>query len=370
MSTPVWLDNNVLVGIDNGTMPYAESEIIKLQRDGFEPLLPPSVEREFLHGQGFKQADTLRRQALLKRLGVEVDTMANHVPMKQLIAWREEAVERGLSIPDADIIAQVKAGAQARGIRNPAFLTRDAGGTLKAMRNRGVMALEFKAGMPTPESSTPKPTAPRPSVSESPIPEPSTRLSAIKAGVKAGLKEVFSAENIAAMIPDLVLAVADRMAARDAVRRIQIKFLKEGFAKGVAAGAMGWTEEELTSNLKNRVTPFRIQGLEDPSGLLSLSYMLHLAEATENYAVYVGYQFSIAQSRAWKKDMLAKGMPILYRYGYNFGTDPAALFEYEFIDKLAWTLRPATDSIVEPAIYWSSESPRFLTSAAATRHSR
>jgi hypothetical protein len=62
------------------------------------------------------------------------------------------------------------------------------------------------------------------------------------AGRKAGLKDVFSAENIAAMTPDLFLAFADRMAAREAARKITTKFIKEGFGKGFAAGVMGWTE--------------------------------------------------------------------------------------------------------------------------------
>jgi hypothetical protein len=348
--TPIWLDNNILVGIDNGTLPYAEREIVNLQKDGFKPLLPPSVEREFLHGPGFKQVDTVRRQAVLKRLGIEVDTMVNHVPMKQLIAWREQGVIHGLSIPDADIIAQVRAGAQARGIRSPVFFTRDAGGTLRAMRSRGVSALEFKTGMPRPQPATPKPPTPRPPSVVSELPHGPGRWSTVKAGLKAGLKDVFSAENIAAMIPDLLLAFADRMAAREAVRKIETKFIKEGFAKGVSAGVMGWTEDEVQLNLKNRVTAFRVQGLEDPAGILPRAYILKLAEVYENYAVDVGYQFSSQKPLGWKKGMLNKGMPILQRYGYHFGTDPGALFEYDFIDKLAWVLRPTTDSIVEPAI--------------------
>jgi hypothetical protein len=348
--TPIWLDNNILVGIDNGTLPYAEREIVNLQKDGFKPLLPPSVEREFLHGPGFQQVDTVRRQAILKRLGVEVDTMVNQVPMKQIMAWRDQGVLHGLSIPDADIIAQVKAGAQARGIKSPSFFTRDAGGTLRAMRNRGVSALEFKTGMPRPKLATPEPPTLKPPSVVPELPSGGTRWSTIKAGVKAGLKDVFKAENIAAMIPDLVLALADRVAAREAVRNIKTKFIKEGFAKGVSAGAMGWTEDEVELNLKNRVTAFRVKGLEDPAGILPLAYILKLSEVYENYAVSVGYQFSSQKPLAWKKGMLYKGMHVLHRYGYHFGTDTGALFEYEFIEKLAWVLRPTTDSIVEPAI--------------------
>ncbi len=343
---PVWLDTNILVHIDNGTMPQAEAEIINLQR-GHEVLLVPSVEREFLHGQRFNPADTVRRQGILTRLQLQVDTMANQVPMQQLRAWREEAMHHGLSIDDADIIAQVRASAQARGIRNPVFLTRDAGGTLIRMRQRGVLALEFRA----PPIRTQIPVTPTPK----PVPKPEggslgEHFSAAKAGFKAGLKSAFSVENIAAAIPDAILALADRVAAREAIRTIETKFLKEGFAKGVAAGVMGWTEQEVGSNLKNHVTHFRVKGLEDPAGILRLGYILKLAEAYENYAVDIGYLFSSSKTLEWKKDMRSKGFPVLKEYGYHFGTDPEVLFEYDFIDKLAWVLHPATDSIVEPMI--------------------
>lgn len=355
MSTPIWLDNNILVGIDNGKLPYAEREILSLQKEGFKPLLPPSVEREFLHGPGFNPADTVRRQAILERLGIEVDTMVNQVPMNQLMAWREQGVLHGLSIPDADIIAQVRAGAEARGIRNPTFLTKDAGGTLRAMQKRGVSAQLFEEGMarpkvslPEPPVTTPEPPMAKPSMAE--IPSGPTRSAAFKAGLKAGLKDVFSAENIAAMIPDLFLAFADRMAAREAARKIATKFIKEGFGRGFAAGVMGWTDHEVQLNLKNLVTPFRVQGMEDPAGILPRSYILRIAEAYENYAVDVGYQFSSSKSLSWKEGMRTKGFAVLREHGYYFGGDPAALFEYPFIEKLAWELRHTTDAIVEPAI--------------------
>lgn len=349
---PIWLDTNILVNIDNGKMPTAANEITNLQKDGHQVLLPPSVEREFLHGPGFRAADTVRRQGLLTRLGLTVDTTANRVPMQQLRAWRDEAVHHGLSIPDADIIVQVRASAQARGIRNPVLLTRDAGGTLITMRQRGVLAIEFKA----PPIKTQIPahlTAPTPKeVPKPPVGSVGAKafLSAGKAGfIKAALKEVFSAENIAAMIPDLVLVLADKFAARDAVRTIKDKFTKEGFAKGVAAGVMGWTEEEVALNLMNHVTDLRVEGLEDPGGLLPYATILKLAEAQENYAVSVGYQFSSSKTLTWKKEIQGKGSKVLRRYGYYFGQDPEVLFEYDFIDRLAWVLRPTTDSILQHA---------------------
>lgn len=113
---------------------------------------------------------------------------------------------------------------------------------------------------------------------------------------------------------------------------------------------MGWTEEEVNSTLKNRITPFRVQGLGDPAGLLNRTYVLQLAEIYENHAVEVGFQFSSSKTFSWKQHMRGNGFSVLHKYGYHFGEDPAALFEYDFIDKLAWGLRPATDAIVGPAI--------------------
>jgi hypothetical protein len=107
-----------------------------------------------------------------------------------------------------------------------------------------------------------------------PVPEPEPGFWArpaadVKADAKAGFKEAFRPGNIAAIaIPEAILRFADVAAAREAIRTIQIKFTKEGYAKGVAAGVAGWSYMEVSSNLKNRVTPFRLKGLEDPGGLL------------------------------------------------------------------------------------------------------
>lgn len=408
---PVWLDTGVLIEIDKRGFPYAETVINELKKDGHEVLLPPSVEHEFLRPApsgkkwgAFTPADAARREALLKRQGLEVDTMANRVPLKQLQQWRDLGVKHGLSIPDADIVAQVRASAQARGVRNPVFLTRDGGGTIHAMRERGVFAVEFTAptttaivpgagngtppapGKGTPpapaKGTSPAPVseapaapvteAPPPPVSEVPSPpaakiplpnlvpkappEPRrsffrARVTAVKAGIRAGLEEAVSAANLASLIPEIILGVADKVATRETIRRIQTKFIKEGFAKGVAAGVMGWTDKEVESNLKNRITPFRVQDLGDPAGVLTRSYVLQLAEAYENYAVEIGYQFSSTKDFSWKQALRAKGLSVLKNYGYRFGRgDPEALFEYEFLDKLAWVLRPDTDAMVGPAI--------------------
>jgi len=196
----------------------------------------------------------------------------------------------------------------------------------------------------------------------------------IRAGTKAGLKEAFSAGNIAAtVIPDALLRVADVAAAREAIRKIQIKFTKEGFAKGVAAGVAGWSYTDANLNLKNRVTPFRLRGMEDPGGLLGYSRILQVAEAYENLAVDFGYEFSSSKTLKWREKKRADGLAELAKRGYRYPVqeppavkrvhlgnmiveeelDPAEsgppqyLFTNDFIDKLAWVLRPYTDSKIK-----------------------
>jgi hypothetical protein len=210
-----------------------------------------------------------------------------------------------------------------------------------------------QGGMPKPASPPIESPFPGSGMPE-PVPEPrlgiGARLRAAPGSFAEGLKGAFSAENIAAMIPEVVLTIADKVAAREAVTRIEIKFAREGFAKGVAAGITWWSEEEVRLNLKNRVTPFRVQGLEDPAGFLTRAYILQLAEAYENYAVDLGYQFSSSKTLKWKEDMRAKGFTVLAKYGYHFGEDPQVLFGYDFIDKLASVLRPTTNPIIDEAI--------------------
>ena len=217
-----------------------------------------------------------------------------------------------------------------------------------------------------------------------PVPEPEPGFwratAGVKAGAKAGLKEAFSAGNIAeTVIPETILRVADVAAAREAIRTIQIKFAKEGYAKGVAAGVAGWSYMEAHSNLKYCVTQGRLRGLGRPRRSSRTSRMLQIAEATENYAVDLGHQFSSSQTLEWKEKQLADGLAELAKHGYHFKAPPDApavkrvhhgtfIVEEEldpaesgpkskpqylstnyFIDKLAWVLQPTTDRKVEEA---------------------
>jgi hypothetical protein len=360
----VWLDTSILIEIDRNHQPQAalyEREIAALQRDGYEVLIPEAVEVEFLQ-KPTGAANKAKAQAVVDRLKLKVDRMANQVPKEQVSAWYEEATKHAISKEDAAVVAAAKAGAAVRGMRNPVLFTREIKqGHIARMRQRGVMALEFAGpSSPLPGPKPPTPTAPRtPSTPSTPTgagPKPPrtgffrARLNTAKVALKEGLKGALSPEGLASMLPELVLAIADRVAAKEAIRNIQLKFLKEGFGKGLAAGAMGWTQHEVDMELRHRVTPYRIKGMEDPAGYLTRAYMLQLAQAYEDYGVDVGFEYSTGKTLAWKKSMLARGMPALAAYNWHFPNDPEMLFEYDFLEKLSWAMKDATNAIIEPMI--------------------
>ncbi|MDP9422434.1 MAG: DUF4157 domain-containing protein [Pseudomonadota bacterium] len=206
-----------------------------------------------------------------------------------------------------------------------------------------------QGGMPAPETPMPAPVPPV-------VTAPKTgfwgrRWQAAKTGISSGIKGAFTAANLASAAPELILGIADRVAARDAIRNIQRKFLKEGFAKGFAAGVAGWSEEEVASNLKNLVTEFRVRGMHDPAGFLSQSQIYKLATDSENYAVEIGYQFIMSKSADWRRRLLEYGTRMLEKNDYFFRGDPEVFrFTNEYLDKLAWALRHASHPIVEGAI--------------------
>lgn len=287
-------------------------------------------------------------------------------------------MENGLLAGDANVVAQVRAGGAARGLKNPVLFTLDK--KVKTIGTRtGVGALEpqnipvkprpvAEAPAAIPEQPKPRPvrtevqvhppeTPPQPPPVTPPKAGSVGRLRRLSHGFVEGLKGAFTAENIAAEIPEIILLLADKAAARATVRKIQTEFIKSGFARGVAAGVMGWTIEEVESELMNRVTDFRVQNLGDPAGILNRGYILKLAEAYENYAVEVGYWFSRSKPQKWKSVMAQKGYSLLKRYGYyfQFGDDAEALYRFEFLDKLAWVLHLTTDAMVEHAIRFEDD---------------
>jgi hypothetical protein len=181
-------------------------------------------------------------------------------------------------------------------------------------------------------------------------------LQGVKEGFKQGLKDLVSPESLIGLGVSLAAmglqSYADIVAAETAIKRIEIFFIKEGFAKGYAAAACGWTDEELTGEAMNRVTHYRVQGMGDAGKKLGLDYILKLAETYENYGVAVGFVYASRRPASWKKEVRERGSKRLKSSVYNnWRGDPSVyLFKYEFLTTLAWALRGETDAIVGPAI--------------------
>jgi hypothetical protein len=348
MSTVVWFDTSLLIDIESGALKGGLDELARMQKDGFRMLLPKHVETEFLFSKAGAE-NMAKRQAFLQRFGLQVDNMASQVPLAQVRAWTDQATAAGLGHGDAKMVAHVRASAQVRNVRNPVLLSQNTKDIAK-MRVQGVNALRFeptvalKRKMPLAVHGSGGGTKPKASVT------PATGTPTRGAMFKAGMKGAFSAASIASMIPDVILKIADRAAAKQALRNIQVKFIKAGFARGVAAGIMHWTEAELDANSKNRMTNPRLQGMGDAAGMLKLGDMFKLAEAVENHAVDIGYAYAGTRDPAWKNELRDKGFAFLRNTRYHFGDDPEALFEFEFIDKLAWAIHGSTDTIIGPAI--------------------
>jgi len=163
-----------------------------------------------------------------------------------------------------------------------------------------------------------------------------------------GMKYGVNPEAIAGEVPFLVLHFGDKTAARDAITKISVKFLKEGFRKGFAAGIARWTEEEVADNLFNRVDEFRIKGLGDPGGYLTQGYIFNLAQFKENYAIVVGYNYVVTRPRDWKFKLYNEGIDKLKSQRYFFET--TEIYYKSFIDSLAYVLRAKIDPIADHAI--------------------
>ena len=344
MSTVVWFDTSLLIDIETGALKGGLDELARMQKDGFKMLLPKHVETEFLFSKAGAQ-NMANRQAFLQRFGFEVDNIASQVPLAQVRAWTDQATAAGLGHGDAKMVAHVRASAHVRKIRNPVLLSQNTKDIAK-MRMQGVSALKFEPVHLRPKIHLSHAGGTKPKTSVTPATGAPTR----GAMFKAGLKGAFSAAAIASMIPDVILNIADRVAAKEALQNIQVKFIKAGFARGVAAGIMRWTEAELDANSKNRMTSTRLQGMGDAAGKLKIGHMFKLAEAVENYAVDIGYAYAGTRDPAWKNELRDNGLAYLRNARYHFGDDPEALFEFEFIDRLAWAIHKSTDAIIGPAI--------------------
>ena len=384
MSDVIMIDTSVFGALNRANSgPVIARDLRELLNQGETLMVGASAYQEILNTPDATLRATQLRQISDFRMSIQQSSMAERAALYNDYAHVTvdkagntfRLQQAGVELKDLPIVADVRVQMARAGNQRVKFFTLD-----RMVRNREVITknygIEFSnrsrvmtnMGQRVPynpealgvtaaakNAAPPKSVAiaeevpPRPAPKS--VPTPTTgpvrpRLTAFKAGLRAAV----SAENIASLIPDAILAIADKFAVRDALRNIQTKFIKEGFAKGVAAGVMRWSKQDVALNLKNRVTPYRVQGLGDAKGTLKQGHILRLAEASENYAVDLGWEYTFSQTVGWNNDLQREGLATLAKYGYHFGYDAEALFEYDFINKLASVLQRKTDAIIGPAI--------------------
>jgi hypothetical protein len=228
MPDPIWLDTNVLADIANGDTAL-EAELIALRRAGHQLLIAPAARNELLYGnpltmdrlkpiaaQQPSPASRAQIELLMKRLDVTVDTAGANVPRSERIAsamqehikpklddpklnpdrtpklTKAQAEEKLVQVVEYDtrgnvvsrkpkleshpsldstsesdrlVLSQIKAGAQARGVKNPRMFTAETGqkGMVGQAKVYGITPMQrapAKPGPPPPVAPEPPPAPP------------------------------------------------------------------------------------------------------------------------------------------------------------------------------------------------------------------
>jgi hypothetical protein len=130
----LWVDTSALRDIADGDTAL-ERELLARRAAGDQLLMVPKVREEFLLGNPLKKGPVTGnppnvmevRQAVITRLGVQVDMMGTEVDRRAFLQrqFTNRGGVRSIEESDTIVISQVAASARARNIRNPALFTTD-----------------------------------------------------------------------------------------------------------------------------------------------------------------------------------------------------------------------------------------------------
>lgn len=221
MGDPVWIDANVMAHVANGDAAW-EAYLIQLRRSGRQLLMPPAANNEYLNGnpltmkgnkpvhqQAPSASTRVRLEQLQRQLGVQVDMQGSKLSQAQRIDWAtQQHVKRpkNQSVPssldrisesDSLVLSQVRAGAEARSVKNPVLLTAESKAVVKEAHIYGVTAVNRP-----PTSNTPPPPQPPKVPAEEPRPAPSRPVNT------AALEEAETALARTAQLPPLRVRLA------------------------------------------------------------------------------------------------------------------------------------------------------------------
>ena len=151
MPDPIWLDTNVVDRVIKGDIAM-ERELRTLRSRGHALLMVPAANNELLNGNPLKMkrnkpvweqaptpANKVRMQNGMRRLGIALDRagfnlpqstrvkyiMQDHVPLKK--GQTGPSSVKNISESDNLVLAQIKASAEARGVKNPIMFTAEQG---------------------------------------------------------------------------------------------------------------------------------------------------------------------------------------------------------------------------------------------------
>ena len=123
MGDPIWLDNNAVSFAMKGDVAI-QNDLATFRKAGRKLLIVPSVYSEILDGNvvtGGKAPTPQSRvqmEIAMKRMGIELDLSARSTTVKNRMQ-----VSPNVSISDGQILSQVKASGDARGIAMPELFT-------------------------------------------------------------------------------------------------------------------------------------------------------------------------------------------------------------------------------------------------------
>jgi hypothetical protein len=124
---PFWLDTNTISRVANGDV-MLEIELMSLRNSGFQFMYVPSVNRELFLGNPYRGKPAppelfMRKQMAIARLRAQLDDTVDRARALELL-------ERGFNLPrhmesDVEILSQVAASAEIRGIDEPKIFSCD-----------------------------------------------------------------------------------------------------------------------------------------------------------------------------------------------------------------------------------------------------
>lgn len=132
MPDPIWLDNNILDRAIKGDVDI-RNKLAAYRSQGRPLLITPWVRGELLHGgkkigKGMTPDRIVQAEAVMKSLGIELDSSGAKVGFQKFKEYyNTKPTGGGISNTDRMVLTEIKACAEARGVKAPELMTAEIG---------------------------------------------------------------------------------------------------------------------------------------------------------------------------------------------------------------------------------------------------